>query len=93
LAHESEALAHIKNEIRDDLGKIFITADYAMKYLPLKDSEAQNEFFGKAGINWHGLGFLWYCGEDMLYKHYFVNQCVEDSTEDGISVAALLSQV
>ena len=93
LAHESEALAHIKNKIKDDLGTIFITADYAMKYLPLKDSEAQNEFFGKAGINWHGLGFLWYCGEDMLYKHYFVNQCVEDSTEDGISVAALLSQV
>lgn len=93
LAHESEAITHIKNELIEDVGTIFITADYAMKYLPLKDSEAQSEFFGKAGINWHGLGFLWFCDEDKLFKQYFVNQCVEDSTEDGISVAALLSQV
>jgi hypothetical protein len=93
LAHEQEALDTIKEELKEDRNLVFITADYAMKFLPLKDSEAQNEFFGKAGINWHGLGFLWFCNEEGVFKQYFVNQCVEDSTEDGISVVALLSQV
>ena len=61
-----------------------------MKFLPLKDSEAQTEFFGKCGIKWHGICILWY---DEHFHHYYVNQTVEDSAEDGISVAALLSQV
>jgi hypothetical protein len=93
LAHEQEALNNIIEELKMDPKLIFITADYAMKFLPLKDSEAQNEFFRKAGINWHGLGFLWFCNEEDVFKQYFVNQCAEDSTEDGISVIALLSQV
>ena len=64
-----------------------------MKYLPLKDSEAQSDFFGKAGINWHGLCLLWFSPEKGQFQQYYVNQCVEDSTEDGISVIALLQKV
>jgi hypothetical protein len=93
LAHEQEAMDKIKDESKVIRAYYSYPADYAMKFLPLKDSEAQNEFFGKAGINWHGLGFLWYSNEDGFFKQYFVNQCVENSTEDGISVEALLSQV
>jgi hypothetical protein len=93
LAHEAEVADHVKEQLKNDPGLIALTADYAMKFLPLKDSEAQNEFFGKAGIVWHGIQFLWYCRENSCFRQYFVNQCVEDSTVDGISVAALLFQV
>jgi hypothetical protein len=93
LAHEAEVAEHVKEQLKLDPGLIALTADYAMKFLPLKDSEAQNEFFGKSGINWHGIQFLWYCRENSCFRQYFVNQCVEDSTEDGISVVALLYQV
>ena len=93
LTHESQVSAHVKQRLKEDESLLSITADYAMKFLPLKDSEAQNEFFGKAGINWHGICFLWYCPERTQYLQYYVNQCVEDSAEDGVSVVALLRQV
>jgi hypothetical protein len=77
----------------EDESLISVTADFAMKYLPRKDSEAQTEFFGKSGIIWHGMCIMWFCQLNRIYKQYFVNQCVEDSTEDGIAIIALLSQV
>jgi hypothetical protein len=46
-----------------------------------------------AGINWHGICIMWYDTVKGQFLQYYVNQCVEDSAEDGISVAALLSQV
>lgn len=36
---------------------------------------------------------MWYDSFSGQYLQYNVNQCVEDSAEVGISVAALLSQV
>jgi hypothetical protein len=93
LLHESKVTDIIKGMMREDHSLIHITADYAMKFLPLKDSEAQSDFFGKAGINWHGLCLLWFSPEDGQFLQYYVNQCVEDSTEDGISVVALLQKV
>lgn len=93
LQHEHQVAGHIKDDMKVDHSLIFITADYAMKFLPLKDSEAQSEFFGKAGINWHGMCLMWFDPVEEKYKQYYVNQCVEDSAEDGISVATLLSKV
>ena len=93
LDYESMAANKIKEKLKSDATFISVTCDYEMKFLPLKDSEAQNEFFGKAGINWHGVCILWYNTTTEKYLQYYVNQCVDDSTEDGISVAALLSQV
>ena len=93
LAHESESPCHLKDRMMKDETLLSVTADYAMKYLPRKDSEAQTEFFGKSGINWHGLCIMWYCPKNDQFMQYFVNQCVEDSTEDGISIVTLLSQV
>jgi hypothetical protein len=51
LAHEQEAMDKIKDELKVGQSLLLISADYAMKFLPLKDSKAQNGFFGKAGIN------------------------------------------
>ena len=33
--------------------EIYIHFDWAMKYMPLKYREKQQDFFGKRGINWH----------------------------------------
>lgn len=93
LLHESQVAFRIKKKMKDDPSLIFVTADYAMKFLPLKDSEAQSDFFGKAGINWHGICLQWYSPDEDEFRQYYVNQCVEDSAEDGISVATLLSKV
>lgn len=86
LAHEGQVSSHIKRKLREDMTLIAITADYAMKFLPLKDSEAQNEFFGEAGINWHGICIMWYDSVKGQFLQYYVNQCVEDFAEEGISV-------
>ena len=32
---------------------VFITQDFAMKFLPVQYREAQSDFFGKRGISWH----------------------------------------
>jgi hypothetical protein len=90
LAHESETSRHLNFRMMEDTSLISVTADFAMKYLPRKDSEAQTDFFGKRGIIWHGICILWFCHLDKKFKQYFVNQCVEDSTEDGIAIIALL---
>lgn len=93
LAHESETSNHLKKRMMEDKSSFSVTADFAMKYLPRKDSEAQTEFFGKSGIIWHGMCIMWFCEENKKFMQYFVNQCVEDSTEDGIAIITLLSQV
>ena len=36
-----------------DSSKMFITQDFAMKFLPRRFKEAQMEWFGKRGISWH----------------------------------------
>jgi hypothetical protein len=43
LAHESQVATHIKERLKADPSLMSVTADYAMKFLPLKDSEAQSE--------------------------------------------------
>jgi hypothetical protein len=93
LLHESQVADVIKDRMREDESLIYVTADYAMKFLPLKDSEAQSDFFGKAGINWHGMCLQWYSPHDLQFRQYYVNQCVEDSVEDGISIVTLLAKV
>jgi hypothetical protein len=77
LAHESQVPAHIKERLKSDTSLMSITADYAMKVLPLKDSEAQNEFFGKAGINWHGICILWYDPARQQYFQYYVTNALK----------------
>ena len=36
-----------------DTSSVFITQDWAMKYLPRKYRESQSDWYGKRGISWH----------------------------------------
>ena len=41
----------ILNNLKED--EIYVHMDWAMKFMPQKFREKQEEFFGKRGINWH----------------------------------------
>lgn len=49
--HQGRARQEALDEI--DSSKVFITQDFAMKFLPRRFKETQMEWFGKRGISWH----------------------------------------
>ena len=49
--HQDRARQEVLDEV--DSSKIFITQDFAMKFLPRRFKETQMEWFGKRGISWH----------------------------------------
>ena len=49
--HQDRARQEVLDEV--DSGKIFITQDFAMKFLPRRFKETQMEWFRKRGISWH----------------------------------------
>ena len=49
--HQERARQEVLDEV--DSSKIFITQDFAMKFLPRRFKETQMEWFGKRGISWH----------------------------------------
>lgn len=55
LLHESQVANVRKDKMKGDTSLMYIMADYAMKFLTLKDSVAQIDFFGKA---WHLLAMV-----------------------------------
>jgi hypothetical protein len=56
-AHQLRSVRQDKarSEILDalDESSVFITQDWAMKFLPQKYRESQSDWFGKRGISWH----------------------------------------
>ena len=49
--HQDRARQDVLDAV--DSSKIFITQDFAMKFLPRRFKETQMEWFGKRGISWH----------------------------------------
>ena len=49
--HQERARQEVLDKV--DSSKIFITQDFAMKFLPRRFKETQMEWFGKRGISWH----------------------------------------
>ena len=50
-AHQDRARQEALDEV--DSSKVFVTQDFAMKFLPRCFKETQMEWFGKRGISWH----------------------------------------
>ena len=48
---QDEIKYKVLNELDDD--SVYIHADWAMKFLPQKFHESQENWFGKKGISWH----------------------------------------
>lgn len=50
--HEEVIKPHTISNLKD--GECIVILDWKMKFLAAKHREAMQEFFGKAGITWHG---------------------------------------
>ena len=51
--HQDKARTDAMESWLKDSSSIFITQDFAMKFLPRRFKEAQVDWFGKRGISWH----------------------------------------
>jgi hypothetical protein len=90
--HQDKAREQALEEWLSDSTKVFITQDFAMKFLPRRFKETQVEWFGKRGITWH----ISYCVRKLLeaenqfeitvYSHIF-HQTVSQNSD---LVAALM---
>ncbi len=90
--HQGKAREQALEEWLSDHTKVFITQDFAMKFLPRRFKETQVEWFGKRGITWH----ISYCVRKLLeaekqfeitvYSHIF-HQTVSQNSD---LVAALM---
>ena len=51
--HEDKVKETLVETLQDD--QCIFIMDWKMKFLPQKFREAMQEYFGKAGITWHGI--------------------------------------
>ena len=65
-------------------GECIIIMDWKMKFLPQKHRESMQEYFGKAGITWHGIYLLF--KRNGVYTTKFYNDVGDDKEEDGFAV-------
>ncbi|VDI41973.1 Hypothetical predicted protein [Mytilus galloprovincialis] len=72
--------------------QVLITCDWAMKFLPRKFREGQNDWSAKRGINWHISVTLYKQGEELktiTHVHIFSSQI----SQDGSVTASVLCDV
>ena len=82
VVHQDRARQEVLDEV--DSSKIFITQDFAMKFLPRRFKETQMEWFGKRGISWHISHCVRRTGsnecEVSVYSHLF-RQSISQNSE------------
>lgn len=79
--NQDRARQDVLNKITDT--EVFVTQDFAMKFIPRKFKETQKEWFAKRGISWH----ISYCvtknGDEFnvaVYSHLFNHSISQNST-------------
>ena len=85
-----EIRGHWESSIRPDCianlqpHEVVVVMDFKMKFLMAVFRESMVEFFGKAGIPWHGFMFMSRNGDevDIQYAHFIT----DDRKEDGFCV-------
>ena len=85
-----------KASIMEQLSEIdvFITLDWAMKFLPTRGREDQSSWYGKHGISWHIMVALWngtstFSGETGIHQRTYVH-VLDQSAQGSDDVTALL---
>ena len=83
-----------RHEVLDNLDakSVFLTLDWAMKFLPRKFRESQSDWFGKRGISWHISVAMRKNASDETEMLTFVH-CFESCIQDSSSVLAILDDV
>ncbi|XP_064648485.1 uncharacterized protein LOC135500764 [Lineus longissimus] len=80
-----------KTKILDELlpNQCLMTMDWAMKFLPMKFREAQQDWFAKKGISWHVSALVTKTMENEYQIHCFVHVLVQ-CKQDWFSVYSLI---
>lgn len=74
-----------------DTDSVYLHFDWAMKYLPVKFRESQEDWFGKRGISWHLSCAVFYENNELVnltFVHAF-----ENTSQDSNSVTGILKSV
>ena len=87
-AHEAKVLEKLLREL-DETGCI-VVADWKQKFLAAGFREAMSDYFGKAGMPWHGVMFVRraQANEDVANGEYvvsYVDTMMTDKKEDGFA--------
>lgn len=67
---------------------VFVTMDWAMKYVPHIYHEKQSDFFGKRGIPWHAIVMVVKSGQSLASTTFF--HITEGVIQDWFSVLCIL---
>ncbi len=70
--------------------EIFITIDWAMKWLPISGRESQQDFYGKRGISWHVIHVMWRPFQNMPFQARVYVHVFDQSKQNGGDVNAIL---
>ncbi len=81
-------------EIIEDLSKekVLLVSDWAMKFLPRKFRESQQDWFGKRGIPWHITVAMTKTDEEEIKALTFVH-IFESCTQDSAAVLAIFDDI
>ena len=84
---QDKARLHIIDSLKEDT--IFVTQDWAMKFLPQKYRETQADWFGKRGISWHIGVVVRRSKEGNLEMQSFIH-IAKNCSQDGNAVVAIM---
>ena len=74
-----------------DYGSVFLTQDWAMKFLPRKYRESQSDWYGKRGISWH-ISVAVRRRNNQLESQGFVH-IIQNCTQGSSAVVAIMAHV
>ena len=92
LCHEAKAKDEIIDYLKANPGCVAVNCDFAMKVLPSSYRETMASWFGKKGIAWHGMSFVWWNPDKQCLDMYVGSQISEESKENGELVAQHIAQ-
>ena len=75
-----------------DYGSVFLTQDWAMKFLPRNYHESQSDWYGKRGISWHISVAVRRRRNNQLESQGFVH-IIQNCTQRSSAVVAIMAHV
>lgn len=90
VVHQDKARLDVIDNLTEE--DVFLTQDFAMKFMPIKFREAQTDFFGKKGLSWHITVVLRKTSSGQLESQSFVH-ILEGGQQDSPSVVPIMTHV
>ena len=90
VVHQDKARLDVIDNLTEQ--DVFLTQDFAMKFMPIKFREAQTDFFGKKGLSWHITVALRKKSSGQLESQTFVH-ILEGGQQDSQSVVPIMTHV